>query len=111
MEGRKGEKRVKNKKIERKAKEFKNLKRKLKTSCNECGSWRNLTIHHIIPKSRGGLNHRSNLICLCADCHKKEHVISGSNWGNLLSILGIDLLPIKLKIRGRREINKLKKNI
>lgn len=42
--------------------------------CERCG-W-NLSscdIHHIIPKSDGGTNNRSNLIVLCPNCHRLAH--------------------------------------
>ena len=30
-------------------------------------------VHHYIERSRGGLGIEENLVCLCADCHKKLH--------------------------------------
>lgn len=41
--------------------------------CNECGSVRDLNIHHKIPLSLNGANELDNLIVLCATCHKKVH--------------------------------------
>jgi hypothetical protein len=35
-----------------------------------------LHLHHIIPKSRGGLDVEDNLIQLCIDCHGKAHDVS-----------------------------------
>lgn len=35
-----------------------------------------LEIHHIIPKSRGGLDTENNLINICVDCHGLVHDVS-----------------------------------
>jgi len=37
--------------------------------CANCETTKHLTTHHIIPRSEGGDNHKSNLICLCRECH------------------------------------------
>tara|TARA_R110000868_G_scaffold189585_2_gene432643 strand:- start:72 stop:467 length:396 start_codon:yes stop_codon:yes gene_type:complete len=38
-----------------------------------------LELHHIIPKSRGGLDDKSNLIKLCSKCHGLAHNVSFKN--------------------------------
>ena len=38
-----------------------------------------LEAHHIVPKSRGGSNEKSNLINLCVDCHSKAHNVDFNN--------------------------------
>lgn len=44
--------------------------------CRKCGTalkgkpW---NCHHIVPLSRGGKTHPSNLIALCIPCHEKVH--------------------------------------
>jgi len=44
--------------------------------CQQCkgksGS-KKIEVHHIKPRSEGGTNHPTNLICLCHDCHTKHH--------------------------------------
>lgn len=40
--------------------------------CVYCGSNRNLTLDHIIPKSRGGLNNWMNLVTSCFKCNSKK---------------------------------------
>lgn len=51
-------------------------------SCQNCGDTvgkrhnptvKEAQIHHKTPVSEGGSNDLSNLITLCADCHKKQH--------------------------------------
>lgn len=46
--------------------------------CQNCGrhgpsNGLELHAHHIVPKSKGGTHHTSNLITLCEDCHKSIH--------------------------------------
>ena len=41
-------------------------------ACGYCGSHKNLTIDHIIPKSKGGKNSWENLITCCFNCNAKK---------------------------------------
>ena len=41
--------------------------------CAVCGSNRQLEIHHVIKRSRGGSNNPQNLVCLCHLCHCQVH--------------------------------------
>lgn len=49
--------------------------------CLKCGTRENLTVDHIIPKSRGGNNSFVNLQTLCLKCNaeKKDNIIQYSN--------------------------------
>lgn len=38
-------------------------------TCTYCGSKKNLTIDHIIPKSKGGKNTWDNLVTCCSSCN------------------------------------------
>lgn len=40
--------------------------------CLACGSTDNLTVDHVIPLSKGGINAPSNLQCLCWTCNNKK---------------------------------------
>lgn len=40
--------------------------------CVYCGSHRNLTLDHVIPKSRGGKNEWTNLVTSCQKCNMKK---------------------------------------
>jgi len=40
--------------------------------CVYCGSSRNLTLDHVIPKSRGGSNSWTNLVTSCQKCNLKK---------------------------------------
>lgn len=40
--------------------------------CVYCGSEKNLTIDHILPRSRGGKNSWTNLVTCCSSCNRKK---------------------------------------
>jgi len=40
--------------------------------CVYCGSKRNLTIDHVVPKSKGGNNTWANLVTCCSPCNRKK---------------------------------------
>ena len=46
--------------------------RRDENKCQYCGSTRNLTIDHIIPKSKGGDNSWENLCLSCSSCNTKK---------------------------------------
>tara|TARA_B100001094_G_scaffold222835_1_gene216889 strand:+ start:2300 stop:2668 length:369 start_codon:yes stop_codon:yes gene_type:complete len=64
--------------------EAKNLWRKsIKTKwgeCAYCGSKENLTIDHIVPRSKGGNNHITNVLCACEKCNKSKAHYEWEDW-------------------------------
>lgn len=50
-------------------------------SCVACGSIGNLHQHHLVPRSAGGSDDKSNLITLCGSCHAKAHQVK-ADWRN-----------------------------
>ena len=49
-------------------------------NCEICkNDVKHLEKHHIIPKSRGGSDDKSNLIMVCSECHGLAHDVSFSN--------------------------------
>jgi 5-methylcytosine-specific restriction endonuclease McrA len=40
--------------------------------CVYCGNKKNLTIDHVIPKSRGGDNSWTNLVTCCSPCNRRK---------------------------------------
>ena len=40
--------------------------------CQYCGSKQNLTIDHVIPKSKGGKDTWDNVVAACATCNVKK---------------------------------------
>jgi 5-methylcytosine-specific restriction endonuclease McrA len=49
-------------------------------TCQVCSSSQNLQVHHKTFRSQQGSDEDSNLITLCAGCHKKRHS-GGQEWG------------------------------
>src|SRR4029077_4306219 len=47
------------------------LRQKL-SACMKCGSTWNLSVDHIVPRSKGGTNHPFNLQVLCRSCNSKK---------------------------------------
>ena len=43
-------------------------------ACQICDSERHLSVHHIIPRSEGGLDKLANLILLCSRCHDEVEI-------------------------------------
>jgi 5-methylcytosine-specific restriction endonuclease McrA len=41
-------------------------------SCQYCGSSSNLTVDHVIPRSRGGLSSWDNIVASCAPCNRRK---------------------------------------
>ena len=50
--------------------------------CQICGSSKNLSVHHIVPKCQNGPNTPENCILLCMDCHRALHQQEGYPHGN-----------------------------
>jgi len=44
-------------------------------ACQLCGSRRNLQVHHVCPRSRGGDDEDTNLLTLCCHCHEEAHAV------------------------------------
>jgi 5-methylcytosine-specific restriction endonuclease McrA len=62
----------------------KNLVKKIcNFQCVYCGSYKNLTIDHVIPQSRGGQHTFENLVCACANCNYEKGDRTPQQWGKL----------------------------
>jgi hypothetical protein len=80
--------------------------------CAQCGTTKKIHIHHIIPFRYTQDNSLSNLIPLCASCHRKVELISWSmlesaDWGDMQ--LAKALLNISLRERQLMTHARLKK--
>lgn len=40
--------------------------------CHYCGCGHSITFDHIVPKSKGGSNSESNLVCACRPCNSSK---------------------------------------
>lgn len=50
------------------------IKEKWDYKCAYCGSEENLTLDHVIPQSKGGVDTLENVVCCCHSCnHSKGH--------------------------------------
>ena len=47
------------------------------SQCRICGSKHGLTVHHKVPKARGGGSNLENCVCWCKWCHCAFH----NKWG------------------------------
>ena len=57
----------------------------MKGNCQTCDATNvELHQHHIVPRSRGGLDTETNLIALCTDCHGKAHDVSFKTDGGII---------------------------
>ncbi|MBD5584308.1 MAG: HNH endonuclease [Clostridia bacterium] len=48
---------------------------KSRHKCARCGrilAYKDMTVDHVIPLSKGGTNDPTNLVCLCEECNKKK---------------------------------------
>lgn len=55
--------------------------------CAFCGATNELTIDHVVPRSKGGGSHRENLQCLCGPCNrwKDSEIMSAEQYRKLPS--------------------------
>lgn len=52
--------------------------------CQYCGSIKNLTIDHVMPRSRGGDNSWQNLTTACMPCNTHKGDKTPEEWGRIL---------------------------
>lgn len=52
--------------------------------CRRCGTHWDLHVHHVVFRSQGGPNAKSNLITLCENCHSHVHMNSPAYWRRIL---------------------------
>ena len=52
----------------------KDVKEKWNFRCAYCGDGNNLTMDHVVPRSKGGTDFTKNVVCCCSSCnHSKGH--------------------------------------
>lgn len=53
-------------------------------TCQYCGSFKNLTVDHIIPTSKGGTDNWTNLVAACRSCNEKKGDLTPKDAGMIL---------------------------
>ena len=56
------------------------IKEKWGNECAYCGSEENLTIDHVIPRSKGGHNSVENMVCCCESCNQDKAHTHWKEW-------------------------------
>lgn len=60
--------------------------------CAYCGSGENLTIDHLVPRSKGGQDHPSNLVLACLTCNNRKGSKDLSTWADKIGATLEDIL-------------------
>jgi len=84
--------------MKRKKKGVKRTRRQKQGECFICGTIKNLQDHHIIPRCIGGKNLKNNKAQLCANCHKKLHILLDP----VIAYLGKAILSLEKELKQER---------
>jgi CRISPR/Cas system Type II protein with McrA/HNH and RuvC-like nuclease domain len=58
----------------------KHIKEQWDQKCAYCNSTENLTIDHIVPQSKGGLDTTKNVVCCCHSCNQSKSHTPWEEW-------------------------------
>ena len=58
----------------------KKIKEEWDWECAYCGSEKNLTIDHIVPKAKGGTDFTKNCLCACHSCNQDKSYTPMEDW-------------------------------
>ena len=50
----------------------KDVKEKWYFKCAYCGDGNNLTMDHVVPRSKGGTDFTKNVVCCCSGCNQRK---------------------------------------
>ena len=56
------------------------IKERWDYECAYCGSEDNLTIDHVVPRSKGGHNTVENMVCCCHECNQDKAHTPWQEW-------------------------------
>ena len=56
------------------------IKEKWDYECAYCGSDTDLTIDHVVPRSKGGADFTKNVVCCCSSCNGNKGHQSWEEW-------------------------------
>jgi hypothetical protein len=57
-----------------------NIKDAWDNKCAYCGSEEDITLDHIIPQSKGGLDNTKNVLCCCRSCNNSKSHTDWETW-------------------------------
>jgi hypothetical protein len=66
------------------------IKEKWEHKCAYCDSDENLTIDHIVPQSKGGLDTTKNVVCCCHSCNQSKGRTPWEEWYNAQEFFSYD---------------------
>jgi CRISPR/Cas system Type II protein with McrA/HNH and RuvC-like nuclease domain len=58
----------------------KEIREKWNNRCAYCGSEQELTIDHIVPRSKGGADFTKNVVCACHECNQDKGHTPWEEW-------------------------------
>jgi 5-methylcytosine-specific restriction endonuclease McrA len=58
----------------------KSIKEKWNNKCAYCDSTENLTIDHVIPQCKGGIDFLTNVVCCCQSCNQDKGHKDWEKW-------------------------------
>lgn len=56
------------------------IKEKWEDKCAYCGSRENITLDHIVPRARGGLDTSHNVVACCKSCNQSKGIYDWKEW-------------------------------
>ena len=56
------------------------IREKWEHQCAYCGSEDNLTIDHVVPQSKGGMDFTKNVVCCCHSCNQSKGHTPWEQW-------------------------------
>jgi CRISPR/Cas system Type II protein with McrA/HNH and RuvC-like nuclease domain len=56
------------------------IREKWEYKCAYCGSEEKLTIDHIVPQSKGGMDFTKNVVCCCHSCNQDKGHTPWEDW-------------------------------
>lgn len=56
------------------------IKERDQNRCVYCGSAENITLDHVTPKARGGIDVASNLVACCLECNGRKSDADWMSW-------------------------------
>ena len=57
-----------------------NVKEKWNYKCAYCGSGKNLTMDHVVPRCKGGTDFTKNVVCCCYKCNQDKADTPWEDW-------------------------------